>query len=139
MHWVKPKLVAEIEFKGWTGSGMIRQAAFKGLREDKPAGEVEAERPAPAETVDIAKPASAKRPASRNGAGQSGVVMGVVLSRPDKILWPDAGEGAVTKLGLAQYYEAFDPWIMQHLKGRPAPLSARPTASTASASSSSTR
>jgi bifunctional non-homologous end joining protein LigD len=117
VHWLKPKLVAEIEFAGFTGAGMIRQAAFKGLRQDKPAKEVEAETPAPSDKTDIAAPA---RGLTRgNPSSDEGVVMGVSLSRPDKILWPDEGEGPVSKLDLARYFEDVGAWMMGHLKGRP--------------------
>jgi bifunctional non-homologous end joining protein LigD len=122
VHWMKPDLVAEIQFAGWTGDGMVRQAAFKGLREDKPAEEVEAERPAEAATTPLAKPKAAPRakPAAAAATPQSSVVMGVPISKPDKPLWPDAGDGrAVTKLDLARYYEAVGPWMIDHIKGRP--------------------
>ncbi|MDE2487319.1 MAG: DNA ligase D [Alphaproteobacteria bacterium] len=122
-HWARPVLVAEIEFAGFTGSGMVRQGAFKGLREDKPAAEVEAERPAPVDTVEAEpKPRPAGRAAAptKSRGGRSPVVLGVRLSSPDKALWPDGGDGKpVTKLDLAHYLETIGPWMMPHLKGRP--------------------
>lgn len=45
--------------------------------------------------------------------------MGVLLSRPDKILWPDEGDGAITKLDLANYLGSIGGWMIEHLKGRP--------------------
>ena len=120
VHWTKPDLVAEIEFAGWTGDGMVRQAAFKGLREDKPAAEVEAEKPAkPATTVLPlpAKPAATPRATARS---KHPVVMGVLISHPEKALWPDALDGeAVTKLDLASYFEEVGSWLLDHIKGRP--------------------
>ena len=117
VHWAKPELVAEIEFAGFTGSGMVRQAAFKALREDKPASEVEAETPAQVTTLEAEPAPTAVRP---KAAEASPSVIGVRLSSPDKPLWPDGGDGQpITKLDLACYLQAVGPWMMQHIKGRP--------------------
>ncbi len=151
VHWVKPELVAEIEFAGWTEAGQVRQASFKGLREDKPSREVRMERSAddagrpsngPAGEQDEPRTGrigvSRKRkrapkrapPAQASGAQASGArasggsrVMGVEISHPDKPLWPDARDGRpVTKIDLARYYEEIGPWMIEHLKGRPCSL-----------------
>jgi bifunctional non-homologous end joining protein LigD len=120
--WTRPELVAEIEFAGWTADGMIRQAAFKGLREDKPAVEVQAEAPAPAEKTAVASPV-AETPSAPAKRSSKPVVMGVLISNPDKSLWPDAGDGEpVTKLDLAHYFEAVGPWMISHIAGRPSSL-----------------
>lgn len=111
VHWLKPELVAEIEFAGWTEGGNIRQAAFKGLRQDKPAHEVEAETPAVTKVV---------KPMAKGAGKSSAEVMGVVISHPDKELWPSAGDDEpVTKLDLARYFEAVGEWMIGYLKGRP--------------------
>ena len=137
IRWLKPTLVAEIEFAGWTESGMVRQAAFKGLREDKPASSVQAERPSSLLRADVpalrtdavsnpkrARPKGARRaaPASPASAGTE-TVMGVRISQPDKSLWPDAGDGRpVSKLELAQYFQAVGDWMIGHIEGRPCSL-----------------
>jgi bifunctional non-homologous end joining protein LigD len=131
IHWLKPRLVAEIEFAGWTEGGNIRQAAFKGLREDKPAKEVRAETAA---LVEAAEPdvserrqptrARGKRTTHRNSQRQGpGTVLGVTLSNADKVLWPDAGDGRpVTKREFAQYFAAVGEWLLPHIEGRPCSL-----------------
>jgi bifunctional non-homologous end joining protein LigD len=118
--WVKPELVAEIEFEGWTADGMVRQAAFKGLREDKPASEVEAEKPADPETADVPEPQKEVQSPSLRRSGAKANVMGVLISNADKPLWPDTNDGKpVTKRDLAEYFEAVGPWLIDHIKGRP--------------------
>jgi bifunctional non-homologous end joining protein LigD len=140
IHWVRPELVAEIEFAGWTEGGNVRQAAFKGLREDKPASEVRAEKPtmlpldeSPTREL-AAKSAGVRGKTARKGevraksagsgpraaSSQPGNVMGVRISKPDKELWPDAGDGKpVTKQDLAEYYAAVGEWMLPHIEGRP--------------------
>ncbi|PIB92514.1 DNA ligase D [Caulobacter sp. FWC2] len=126
VHWVRPELVAEIEYEGFTADGQIRQAAFKGLRADKPAAEVEAETPAPA-GAKVAEPKAQKAASAAATVTSptvspkgSAVVMGQTISNAGKTLWPDAGDGRlVTKLDLAQYYEAVGAWMIEHVRGRP--------------------
>jgi bifunctional non-homologous end joining protein LigD len=118
--WMKPELVAEIEFEGWTADGLVRQAAFKGLREDKPAAEVEAEKPASPAKTDMAEPVPVAKAKTARRKGTKAEVMGVLISSPDKPLWPDAGDGEpVTKEDLARYHEAVGTWLIEHIKGRP--------------------
>jgi bifunctional non-homologous end joining protein LigD len=123
VHWLKPELVAEVEFAGWTADGNIRQAAFKGLRQDKPVDEVKAEEPV---MTELAKPTKSAAKSAKIGVARSmptagsAEVMGVVISKPGKELWPDAGDGeGVTKLDLAGYFEAVGEWMIGHIKGRP--------------------
>jgi bifunctional non-homologous end joining protein LigD len=116
MHWVRPNLVAEIEYAGLTGDGMVRQASFKGLREDKSAREVQ---PEALRTVENAGLNSrTKQGSSRRSI--TATVLGITITKPHKALWPDAGDGVpVTKLDLAAYFEAVGKWLLPHIEGRP--------------------
>lgn len=126
IRWVEPKLVAEIEFAGWTSSGQIRQAAFKSLRKDKPATQIVAEKPAPIATQvaePVPKGVHQRAGTTRNAERESNIVMGVLISSPDKPLWPAANDrAAITKLDLARYFERMGQHLMPHIEGRPCSL-----------------
>ena len=121
VHWVRPQLVAEIGFAGWTGDGHLRQASFKGLREDKPAADVHLEEPVKAE----AKAQRKSQPKAAAGRATaevktSNVICGVTISNPDKALWPAAdGAAPVTKLEMARYIERVSQWMLPYIEGRP--------------------
>jgi bifunctional non-homologous end joining protein LigD len=100
--WVKPELVAEVEFRAWTAEGILRHASFQGLREDKPAEEVVQEVPEVESDSEIKPktPRTRKRDGAQRSAAQPAT--SVTLSSPDKLLWPAA---KVSKRGLLEHYE----------------------------------
>jgi bifunctional non-homologous end joining protein LigD len=106
--WVEPKLVAQVEFAEWTHDGHLRAPRYKGLREDKPAEEVEREEAEPE-----AKPAEAPEPLTTTVRRGKRVLR---LSNLDKVFFPDDG---ITKGDLLQYYRAVAPVLIPHLKDRP--------------------
>jgi bifunctional non-homologous end joining protein LigD len=133
--FVRPQLVAEVEFRGWTADRHIRQSAFKGLREDKPAEEVQLEMPRQTTDGTSGKPgktlAANREPGVRTGAEAGSVktgpvakggtmeFAGVKLTHPERILWEGQG---LTKLGLAEYYAEIAGLILPHIVSRPLAL-----------------
>ena len=114
--FVEPKLVAEVEFRGWTHDKRLRQAAFKGLREDKPASEVHLEMPRHEAGVRLPNKAGASIRPTKGGDVE---FAGIRLTHPDRMLWEGQG---LTKLGLAEYYAEVAGYILPFITGRPLAL-----------------
>ncbi len=108
--WVHPRLVAEIEFSEFTAEGILRHAAFMGLRADKPAAQVVRETPAAA--------GPGRTPESSRRKGRSGAAASP-LTHPDKVLFTPDGP---TKGELADYYARVQARMWPYVQGHPLSL-----------------
>ena len=88
--WVKPELTVQVAFAGWTPDGLVRQGRYTGLREDKPAEEVEAEMPKPS-------------------------VAGISLTHPERLLYP---EDNISKADVAAYIQAAAERMLPYARNR---------------------
>ncbi|MGY2488177.1 DNA ligase D [Cupriavidus sp. CP313] len=99
VRWVKPSIVAEVEFSEWTPEGHVRHASFKGLRADR-------------------SPKSVRKEAIQTSVAPAGV-SSVKVTNPGRIIDESAG---ITKLELVRYYESVASLMLPHLKDRPLSL-----------------
>ncbi|HWH85923.1 MAG TPA: DNA ligase D [Pseudomonas sp.] len=134
VHWLKPKLLAEVAFAEMTKDGSVRHAVFHGMRDDKPAEDITEERAKPVKAAKSEKPqkpekteTAAKKPVKKATASkaetapsQAGLAGGKVrITHPDRVI--DAVSGT-TKMQLAQYYASVAEYILPQLKDRPVAL-----------------
>ncbi|MEO6079565.1 MAG: DNA ligase D [Steroidobacteraceae bacterium] len=106
VHWVKPRLVAEVTFSQWTGGGQLRHPVFHALRTDKPASAIVKEDPVIALGPDVEEP-------------QSRIPPRLKVSNPERIV--DATTG-ISKIEIIRYYALVGELMMEHLRGRPVSL-----------------
>jgi bifunctional non-homologous end joining protein LigD len=105
--WVEPRLIAQVQFRDWTGDDVIRHTSFRGLREDidpttitrEPSNTPRADPPKPAQPREVEAPR---------------------LTSPERIVYPDRGSGySLTKRQVAEYYEAVATRMLPHVANRP--------------------
>ena len=100
VQWLRPALVAEVAYAERTREGILRQAAFMGLREDLPAKNVHEER-----AVGV--------------SSSENLILGVKISHPQRLVWPQLG---IRKIDLARYVEEVGDWLLPHVQNRPLSL-----------------
>jgi bifunctional non-homologous end joining protein LigD len=150
--WVRPELVAEVKFHGWTNERIMRAPIFLRLRDDKSPNECIIEMESPlAGVVSNARigvgpisdtthyPAHDKQSITNNNTnvGDQSISMQSTttttttnkhpFSNLDKIFWTETKvHGALTKKDLIDYYDKIGDYLLPHLKDRPLSLSRYP-------------
>ena len=114
--WVRPALVAAVEYGNRTADGILRHAVYKGLRIDK------AEDKSGAEASEPPPQAPRKRYVTDADLAH------VWVTNPDRVMF---GDGGPTKLELALYYARVGDWMLPELIERPVSLLRCPTGKSA--------
>ena len=140
VRFVRPELVAEVEFANWTNDERLRAPVFVRLRDDKPPSEA-----LHADVIAAPPPATveAREAVERSGdavaevldqLGRAGERMHLAaggtelaVSNLDKVLWPETAEQrALSKRDLLRYLAEVSPWLLPHLRDRPLTLTRYP-------------
>jgi len=150
--WLKPELVCEVEFAEITSDGKVRQASFKGMRNDKKPKDVimeieantdqvvdEANLHSDLEKIQTQKPKSAQKKAIKPKSNKSPADLLLTskketeelkvdghllkLTHLNKLYWPEDG---VTKRDMFNYYHQVAPFMVPYLKDRPMSLNRFP-------------
>ena len=109
-HWVKPELVAEVGYRGRSSDGLLRQASFQGLREDKPAKQIAHDD----RSAQMSKASS--KTSSKASSAREDIVAGVKITHPSRVIDPTTGR---TKLDIARYYERVAETLLKDMGDRP--------------------
>ncbi|ALN80872.1 DNA ligase D [Lysobacter antibioticus] len=114
VRWVAPELVVDVHSRGRGKEGLIRQASFVRLREDKRAADLSA-----AVAAAQAEPAPRRARAGRARPLQETAMSDTRLSHPERIVYPVA---KISKGEVADYYRAVEAWLLPELVERPLSL-----------------
>ena len=141
--WIRPELVAEIKFSGWTKEKIMRSPIFLMFREDKRPEECIMEKESNTEQVIVSQQrhhqssitnttttslvrtrATMPPPTNNTDFKRSRINF---LSNLEKVYWPKTSEHSeLTKADLIEYYDKVSDYILTYLKDRPLSLSRYP-------------
>lgn len=116
--WLEPILVAEIKFAEWTEENLLRQASFKGLREDKEPKEIKKE-DADEDTLPEEQPENEESSSDdlemSMEATNSVIIEGIRITNPDKIIFENP---EIKKEDIVRYYEKVSARMIPYVSNR---------------------
>jgi bifunctional non-homologous end joining protein LigD len=135
--WLKPELVCEVAFAEITSDGVMRHPSFEGMRVDKKAKEVKAEKAKPLTKVVPESILHKEKIITRRQPGERKTLLNpgekqqereinghkLKFTNLNKIYWP---KEKITKRDMLNYYYQVAPIILPYLKDRPQSLNRYP-------------